>query len=172
MVDGDFVAAAGAVLIRDADGAVAVSAGGGELIAALRAEVEVALDVGAAGVAAGDDGLAEEEVEDSANTAGKNEADQHPETSAHGSAGSVAADVTDHEEVHGGEDAPGEVEVGAQADGRGCVVALFGEDEPEVVLDREEGDTGGDHGPDGDEARVFIDRDGLWVTHGVYPQLT
>ena len=117
----------GCKLVSGADGAEAVAAVGFELKVALGAEVEVALDVGGARRAAGDDGLAEEEVEDSANSARHDKADDDPEAGAHGAAGGVFADVADHEEVEGGEEAPGEVEVDAEAERRGRMGRRRGE---------------------------------------------
>ena len=135
VVAAQLMAAAGAKLVSGADGAEAVAAVGFELKVALGAEVEVALDVGGARRAAGDDGLAEEEVEDSANSARHDKADDDPEAGAHGAAGGVFADVADHEEVEGGEEAPGEVEVDAEAERR-LVVLPCGQHQPEIVFDQ------------------------------------
>src|SRR6185437_6271037 len=98
--------ASGAELIGGAHCTEAVAAACGELVIALRAEVEVALHHGAAGRAAGDQGLAQEEVQHRSNAARHDEADQHPESRAHGTPGRVLADIADHQEVEGGEYAP------------------------------------------------------------------
>src|SRR4051794_22156803 len=101
--------AAGAELVGRPDGTEAVSAACGELIVTLRAEVEVALDVGATGGAFGNERGAQEEVEDGADSARHNEADQHPESRAHGATGCVFADVANHEDVERGEKSPSDV---------------------------------------------------------------
>src|SRR5690242_13912082 len=79
MVGREFVAAAGAELVGGAHGAKAIATTGSQLVGALRAEVEVAEHVGAAGGAAGDDGLAQQEVEHGTYARGHDKADEHPE---------------------------------------------------------------------------------------------
>ena len=111
MVGGKLMAAVGAINVGGADGAEAGAAVCRELIVALGTEVEVALNVGAACRAARDLRLAEKEVEYGANAGRHDEANDHPESRAHGAARGVLADVTDHQEVERSDDSPGDVEV-------------------------------------------------------------
>jgi len=164
VVLGQFVAAAGAEQIRGAHGSVAVAATGRELIVALRAEVELALDMGSAGRAAGRDRQAKQEVKHSADSTGKG-AEQHPEARAHRAARSVTAYVADHEEVERRQQAPGKVEVNPQAERRRRMVALGGHDDPPVVLDHGKRDACGHHGPHGNEPCIFVHRKVLRITH-------
>jgi hypothetical protein len=124
VIAGELVAAAGAELVRGADGAEAVSAVGREMVVALRTEMEIALDMGGAGGAAGNFRLAEQEVKHRADAAGHDKADDDPEAGAHGAAGSVFADVADHEEVEGNEDAAGQAEIDMKAERRLMVLLL------------------------------------------------
>ena len=147
--------AARAVLVGGADGSEAVSAAGGELVIALGAEMKVALHMGSAGGAAGDQWRAEKEIEYGADSAGHDEADQHPEAGTHGPSGSVFAYVADHEEVERREQAPGDVEVDAQAKGRDVVLRL-GEFEPEVVLHKDKHNRRDRDGPHRHELFIFV----------------
>ena len=115
MVSLEFVSATSAEEVGGPDSAEAVAAARCELIVALRTEVEVALDMGSAGRASGDQGGTEKEIKDSANPAGHYEADEHPEARAHSPSGSIFTDVADHEDVKGGEKSPRNVEIGAKA---------------------------------------------------------
>ena len=163
---GKLVAAVGAINVAGADGAEAGAAVCRELIVALGAEVEVALDMGAAGGTAGNDGLAQEKVKHSANAGRHDEADEHPETRAHGAARRVFADVADHEEVERGDDAPGDVEVDAEAKRLRRMMALPRRDNPEIVLHEHKRQAGGDDRPDWNEPLFFVETDGLLVWHG------
>lgn len=164
MIAGELVTAAGTELIGGADGAEAVSAVGREMVIALRTEVEIALDMGGACRAAGNFRLAEQEVKHRADAAGHDKADGHPKTGAHSAAGSVFADVTDHEKVEGNEDAAGQAEIDMEAEWRGMVL-LLRENNPEIVFDQNKGRNCDHNGPDRDQARVFVHRDVLWIAH-------
>lgn len=111
----ELVSAAGAEEIGGPDGTEAVAAARSELVVALWTEMKVALYMSSACGAGGDQGGAEEEVEDSANPARHYEADQHPEARTHRSTRSILADVADHEDVERGEKSPGDVKVGSEA---------------------------------------------------------
>ena len=126
--------------------------------------MEVALDMGGAGGAAGNFRLSEQEVEHCADAAGHYKADCHPKAGTHGAARSVFADVADHEEVEGDEHAAGEAEIDMKAEWRGMVL-LLRENYPEIVLDQDKSGDGDHDGPDGDEACVFVHRDVLWIAH-------
>jgi len=124
VIAGELVAAAGAELVRGADGAEAVSAVGRELIVALRTEMEIALHMRRAGGAAGNFWLTEQEVKHCADAAGHDEADDDPEARTHGAAGRVFADVADHEEVERDEHTAGEAEIDMKAERRLMVLLL------------------------------------------------
>ena len=166
LIAGKLVTAAGAELVSGADGAEAVAAAGGELVVALGAEVEVALDVGAAGGALGDERGAEQEVEHGADAAGHDEADEHPEAGAHGAAGGVFADEADHEDIERGEQAPGEIEIDAQAEGRDVVLGPR-KDDPEVVFDKNEDPCRYEDRPGRDKAGFVRGMSGLLIAHSV-----
>lgn len=163
----ELVTATCAEQVGGSNGAEAVSAAGSELIVALRAEVEVALHMGPACGTCGDEGSAEEEVEYGANSTGHDEADQHPEPGTHRASGSILADVADHQDVERGEKAPGDVEVGAEAQGD-LMVLGSGEDDPEVVLNKNENRSGTDDGPDRHQPGVFVRVDRFRFAHGLY----
>jgi len=154
------MAAAGAELVRGVDGGETFAATGDELVSALRAEVEAALDVRGAGGATRSEWVTQEEVKDRAHSARHDEAKQHPEAGAHGTAGCIFADVADHEEVEGCEESPTDVEVDAQADG-GQMAMLVGKNNPEIVLNEHERERSEDHGPVRNEPCVLVDRDVL-----------
>jgi len=164
LIAGELVTAAGAELVSGADGAETVAATGCELVVALRTEVEIALDMGGAGGAAGNLWLAEQEVKHRADAAGHYEADRHPEPGTHGTAGCVFADVADHEEVESDEHAAGQAEIDMKAERWGMVL-LLRENNPEIVFDQDKSRDGDHDGPDGDEACVFVHRDVLWIAH-------
>lgn len=103
MVSLQLVAATGAEEVGGPDGSEAVPATRCELIVALRAEVEVTLDMGSASGASGNKRGAEKEVENSTYPAGHYEADQHPEARTHRSSRSILADVANHQDVKRGE---------------------------------------------------------------------
>ena len=65
--------------VGSADGAEAVAAIGRELVVALRAKVEIALNVCAAGRAAGNLRLAQQKIQHGADAGRHDEADEHPE---------------------------------------------------------------------------------------------
>jgi len=160
-----FVAATGAVLVSSAHGAEAVAAVCREPIVALRAEVEVALHVRAAGRAAGDVGLAQKEVKHGANACRHNQANEYPEACAHGTAWRILADIPDHEDVERGQQTPGKVEVDAQTDSGGLMVALAGRNHPEVILNDHKRNDGGHNRPHRNDAFVVVNRNGLWFAH-------
>ena len=166
MVACQIVAAVGAEEIGRPDGAEAGAAVGKELVIALGAEVKVALDMGAAGGAAGDLGLAQEKVEHGADSGRHNEANEHPEARAHGAARRVFADVANHEEVERSDDAPGDVEVDAEAERLRRMMTLPGRDNPEIVFDENKRQAGGDDRPDRNEPLFFVETDGLLIGHG------
>ena len=85
--------------IRRAHTRIAVAAGGRNLKSALRAEVVFVLHPRAADGAKRDKRLPEQEVKHRADAAWQDEADDHPQTRAHGASWTIAADVTDHEHV-------------------------------------------------------------------------
>jgi len=155
------------VKIGHADAAIALSATRGNLAGALRAEMKVGLSTRAAGRAAGDDGLAEQEIKHRADSAGHDEADCDPEAQTHSSARSVLADVADHEDVERSQSAPGKREVNAEADRRRRVIAVGWQDDPEEILGDEKcQDCQGD-GPARDEAHlVGKGRTGVGISEG------
>ena len=165
LVCGQLVTAARAVEVSGADGAKAVAAVGLELEVALGTEVKIALNVSATGRAAGNLGLAEEEVENGADASRHDEANEHPKAGAHGAARRVLADVTDHEEVKRGHDAPGDIEVDAEAERLRRVMALAWRDDPEIVFNEDKCQAGGDDRPDGNQPFFFVDADGFLVRH-------
>src|SRR5271168_3026024 len=122
------------VEVGHADAAIALSTTRRDLVRALRAEVEVRLGAAAAGGAAGDDGLPEQEIKHRADSSRHDEADRDPEAEAHGAAGSVLGDVADHQDVERGQSSPGEREVDAEADWRRRVIAVGRQDDPEEIL--------------------------------------
>lgn len=158
------VTAAGAKLVCGPDRAEAVSATGGELVIALRAEMEVTLDVGAAGGAGGNQWSPQEEVENCADSSRHDETDQHPEARTHGAAGRIFADVADHQNVERGEESPGDVEVRAKPEGRIVVLRLW-EDDPEVVLDQDEDSRCTDDRPYWNQPGIVVRIDRFGFSH-------
>ena len=144
--------------------AIAIAAGGGDLAGALGAEVVIALDACATGRAAGDDGLAEEEIQDGTHAGRHHEADQHPDLGTHMPPGCVVADVPDHQHVQSGERTPGDGEVDAHTDGRTGMMAVRGKDDPVEVLDTNKGGHGQHDGPARDELEVRAEP--LWLVRG------
>src|SRR5579863_4358614 len=167
---GQFVAAAGAELVGGAHRTEAVSAACGELIVALGTEVKITLHEGAASRATRDQRLPQQVVEHGPDPAGHHKTDQHPESRTHGAARGVFADVADHEEIQGGEQSPGEIEVDLEADRRTGVMALRGEHPPHVILDGHKGGDGGHNRPPGDQAGIFVYGNKFWFAH--VPSLT
>lgn len=159
------MSAARAELVCCPHGSIAVSATGRELIVALRAKMEVALHLRSARRAARDFRLAEQKIQHGADAGRHYKANQHPEPYAHRAAWRILAYVPDHQEVESRQKSPGEIEINPEPDRRN-VVLLFRQDEPEVVLNRQEGGDGNDDGPHRDEARVFVDGNRLWIGHG------
>ena len=164
MIAGQFVAAPGAELVRGAHGAEAVAAVGREMVVALRTEMEVALHMGCAGGAAGNFRLAEQEVEHRPDAAGHDKANDDPEARTHGAAGSILADVADHEEVESNEDAPGQAEIDVKAERR-LMVLLLWQNQPEIIFDQDKSRDRDHDGPDRDQACVFVHRNVLWIAH-------
>jgi hypothetical protein len=162
----ELMAATSAEEIGRPDGPEAVSAARRELIVALRAEVEVTLDMGSAGGANGDEGGAEKEIEDSAYPTRHHEADDHPEARAHGSSRGIFTDVAHHQDVKGGEESPRDVEIGTEAQ-RNLMVLSSGEDYPEVVFDEDKDSDGTDNGPDRHQPCVFVRVDQFRFAHGL-----
>ena len=159
-----FVTATGAELVGGADCTEAVAAACGELVVALRAEVKVTLHVGAACGTSGDKWRAQEEVKDSADSAWHDKTDEHPEARTHGAAGSILADVADHEDIEGCEESPGDVEVCAKTEGD-RVMLRFRENDPEVVLHEHEDGSSYDDGPYWYQPGVFVRVDQFWFAH-------
>ena len=142
----EFMTAAGAELVGGAYCSEAIAAACSELVVALRAEVKVTLHVGAARGTRGDKRRTKEEVENGTDSAGHDEADEHPKARTHGAARGILADVADHEDVEGGEESPGDVEVCTKTE-RDRVMLRFREDDPEVVLNEHENGSSYDNGP-------------------------
>src|SRR5271154_1984615 len=111
------------VEVGHADAAIALSTTRRDLVRALRAEVEVRLGAAAAGGAAGDDRLPQQEVKHRADSSRHDEADRDPKAQAHGATRCVLADIADHQDVERRQRAPGEREVDAEADRRRRVIA-------------------------------------------------
>src|SRR4051812_15523605 len=125
----------------------------------------IALHVGAAGGAAGDDGLAQHEVQHRSNAAGHDDADQHPEAHAHGAPGSILADIADHEHVEGGQSAPRYREVCANSDGWPGMMLVHGNDDPEEILRGREGYGGEGHGPAGYQLHLTAERERFGIAN-------
>jgi len=142
----EFMTAAGAELVGGADRSEAIATACGELVVALRAEVKVTLRMGAACGTGGDKRRSKEEVEDGADSAGHNETDEHPKARTHGAAGSILADIADHEDIEGCEEPPGDVEVCTKTEGD-RVTLRPRKDDPEVVLDEHEDGSSDGNGP-------------------------
>src|SRR5271166_4263893 len=99
VVFSQLMAAARAELVGRAHCPEAVSATGGKLIVALRAEMEITLHMRGAGRAPRNLRLAQQEVEHRADAARHHEADGDPEARAHRPPRRIPADITHHQEV-------------------------------------------------------------------------
>jgi len=99
------------------------------------------------GRAAGNLGLAEEEVENGADASRHDEQMNIQKRVLMAPARRVLADVTDHEEVKRGHDAPGDIEVDAEAERLRRVMALAWRDDPEIVFNEDKCQAGGDDRP-------------------------
>ena len=164
-----FVTTSSAELIGSAHRTEAGSAASGELVVALWAEVEITLNVSPAGWASGDRRRAEEEVEDGTDSPWHDEAYEHPKPRTHCPPGSILADVADHKDVKRGEEPPRDVEIGAKTE-RCNVVLRSWENDPEVVLDKDEDNARDDDRPNGDQPGVFMRIDGFWFAHTLCPR--
>src|ERR1700753_1402052 len=89
VVFGEIVAAVDAVEIGDANAAIAISAGCRDLIGALRTEMIFSLNAGSARRAMRYHRGTQQEIEDRANAAGHDDADDHPKANAGAAARSV-----------------------------------------------------------------------------------
>ena len=141
--------------VCNAGAAVAVAAAGGNLIGALRAEMVIALDVGAAGWTGSGDGLTQQEIEDGSDAAGHDDAD-HPHPGAHPAPWRVVTDIADQEDIKGGESAPGNDQVKAKRNRDAArVMTVFWKDDPEIILGEGEGQEGSGESPARDEAELI-----------------
>jgi len=152
-VGGQVVAALGAVGVGDLDTAMAGAADGSHLELALGAEVEGGVYGRGAVGAAGEDRLAEHEVDDRADAAGEHYADQHPEAGGHAAAFDVLAYVTEQQRVAGPERAPGVAH--HQAEGQELMLVVR-HDNVEDVLHAHEEARGQNHRPDWNHAQFVI----------------
>lgn len=162
------VAATGAEQIGRPDSAETVPTTRRELVVALGAEVEIALHVGSACRAGGDKGRPKKKIENGADPSRHDKADQHPEAGTHRPARSIFADVSDHEDVEGGQKSPRDVEVRAKAEWNLVVLGLR-EDDPKVVLNQNEYGNGTNDGPDRHKPGIFVRVDRLGFAHHSQP---
>src|ERR1039458_9343894 len=125
-----FMTAACAVLVCGAHGTEAIPAISCQLVVALRAEVEIALHMRAAGRASSNLWLAQQKVKHGPNPARHYKANQHPEPRAHPPPRRVLADIAHHQDRKRNHYAPRKVEVDAETERRGSVGALFGRNHP------------------------------------------
>jgi hypothetical protein len=143
VVFSEIMATVDAEQICAANGAVALSAGRGDLVGALRAEVKFRLDLGFASRASRDDRHSEQEIENEADAAGHEHYDD-PKEGTHRPPGRIAAHVARHERVQSGERPRRDREIDAHSDGRPAMVvarmeSLYWQDVPEEILHRREG---------------------------------
>jgi len=152
VVGGEVVSAVDAIEVGDAGGAVAIATAGRDLPGALGAEVVVALDTASTGRTKREHRLTEQKIEDRADAAGDDHADDRPHGGAHPAAGRVAAYIADHEDVETRESADADVEVDAEAEGdAGRMVAVSGNHDPHDVLHGSKREQRAGDGPGRDE---------------------
>src|ERR1700691_2631093 len=108
--------AVNAVDVGNAHATVAIAAGRGDLVSALGTDMKLRMNTGGTGRAARDYRLAEEKVQHRSDAARHSQADHHPKAGAHAAARRIPAHITNHEHVQGGQRAPGESEVKADAE--------------------------------------------------------
>jgi len=159
------MSAARAELVGDPHRTEAVAAARRQLIRALRAEMKLILNMGAAGSAERGDRQTEQKIEHRPDATWQHEADHHPESRAHRASRRIPADVPDHQKIKSSQQAPREVEVDAKPKRRRRVMARSRQNEPPVVLDYRKGNHSRDHRPDGNQPRIFVDRKRLWIAH-------
>ena len=135
-----------AELIRRPHRAEAVSAACGELVIALRAEVEITLHMSAAGRARRHERSPQKEIKNSADAPRHYKADQHPESRAHRPARRILADISHHQDVERSEKTPGDIEICAKTK-RHRVMLRLREDDPEVVLHKHKDSNSCGNGP-------------------------
>src|ERR1700761_8025073 len=99
VVRGKIVSAVHAEKIGNAHAAVAVSAGSGDLVRALWAEMILALDPRAARRAQRNNRLSQQEIKHSADTSRHDQADDHPDTHTHATPWRIVTDVAHHQHV-------------------------------------------------------------------------
>jgi hypothetical protein len=164
-----FMTAACAVLVCGAHGTEAIPAISCQLVVALRAEVEIALHMRAAGRASSNLWLAQQKVKHGPNPARHYKANQHPEPRAHPPPRRVLADIANHQEVKRSHYSPGKVEVDAKTERRRRVVPLFRRNHPEVVLNQHKRNAGDNNRPHWNYAFVIVHGNRLWVAHRQSP---
>ena len=162
------MAASSAELIRAANCSEAVSAARAELVVTLRAEMKIALHMRCASRAPRNQGRAKQKVENRADAAGHDEADQHPEAGTHCPPWRILAHEAHHQEIKRGHQSPGNIQVDAQAEGRHMVLRLW-EDKPEVVLNQHEDGGRHRHRPQRNHPCIFVGIYKLWITHKTIP---
>src|SRR5215813_15304699 len=142
--------------ICDADGALALAAGGSKLEVALRAEIVSRLKFSGALRAADGKRLAKQEVNNQSDGAGHKD-DQHgPQSDIHSATARIARDIADHQREERNYDSPGEAPKQTKAEGRHIVLMLVEVDVHDILdggkKQRREHDR-----PHRDQANLFSD---------------
>src|SRR5580658_5156480 len=145
-----------AVEVGNTHAAITITAGGRDLVRALRAKVELGVNTGPTRGAQRNNWLAKQKIKHCSDSTRQDQADKHPQARAHGAARRIATYVTRHQHIERCERAPGEREVEAQAErSRGWLQAVGGQDYPEKVLHENKRQSCRCDRPAGDECDLF-----------------